>query len=245
MSSRFLYVMGSASGIGKSTVCLGLLAHLLAEGYRPEQLAYIKPMTQCMTPQLVAQFCEQMAIDYKAIDGLIFSKGFTRDFIAGRSLHSSALLETLLNDIRQTGSQKSCVIVDGIGGPAVGSVIGVSNVDIALALQSQVIFVEKAGVGAAIDSTVLNVSFMQNKGLKNIGLVYNHLSATPESDVTQKALSKRLAEILPDTVLLGFLSESSLLHTWVETRQQDQIARWNTRFMDLEKLSAYYPALEH
>ncbi len=234
--------MGSASGVGKSTVCLGLLAQLLKEGYRPEQLTYIKPMTQCVTPQLVAEFCEQMAINYKAIDGLIFSKGFTRDFIAGRTQTSSELLESLLSDIRQIGVQKKCVIVDGIGGPAVGSVIGASNVDIALALKSEVVFVEKSGLGSAIDSTVLCITYMQCKGLKQIGLIYNNLSV-PDSSVTQQALSKRLAELLPDSTLLGFLTDHEQLQTWVQQQNQVQIAQWFTQFLDLNKLRQYLPAL--
>ncbi|MGR9054045.1 MAG: hypothetical protein ACU84J_15495, partial [Gammaproteobacteria bacterium] len=61
---RYLYIMGAASGVGKSTICAGLLAWLLTNGYSPGQLAYIKPMTQCVAKQPVGNFCEQTGIEH-------------------------------------------------------------------------------------------------------------------------------------------------------------------------------------
>lgn len=52
-----VFVAGDRSQVGKSSVCLGLLAALLRAGYSPGELAYIKPATQCESPQLIGKFC--------------------------------------------------------------------------------------------------------------------------------------------------------------------------------------------
>jgi BioD-like phosphotransacetylase family protein len=73
MATKYIYVMGSESGAGKSTVCMGILAQLLASGLAPNQLAYIKPVTQCIAKQTVALFCEQTKIPYDDIGVLVFN----------------------------------------------------------------------------------------------------------------------------------------------------------------------------
>lgn len=155
--------MGSASGVGKTMLCEGLLAQLLLDGYQPEQLAYIKPMTQCTDKQAVTAFCESEHIAHRSIGSLVFKKGFSKDFIDGLSKNSAMLLEDILAEIAQISADKDIVIVDGVGSPSTGSAIGGSNVDIALSLDAPVLFVGKAGIGAAIDDTILAVSFMQLK----------------------------------------------------------------------------------
>jgi hypothetical protein len=85
MTTKYIYVMGSGSRVGKSTVCLGVLAQLLMSGLSPKQLAYIKLVTQCTAQQTVALFCEQTKISYMDIGNLVFRKGFSRDFIDGLS----------------------------------------------------------------------------------------------------------------------------------------------------------------
>jgi dethiobiotin synthetase len=238
MDCKFLYVMGSESGIGKSTVCLGLLAQLLAEGFKPSELAYIKPMTQCVTPQLVAQFCMQTKIAYQATEGLVFTKDFTRDFINGLTKDSTSLLDDILADIQNISIDKKLVVIDGVGAPSVGGVIGVSNVDIALALKSQVLFVEKFGLGSAIDSTLLCTSFMHSQGLKEIGLIYNNLRAS-EHNENQILLAKRLSELLPECPLLGFVNHNERLAMWVQQENVYQIAQWFTHFINMKLLLKY------
>lgn len=150
--------MGSESGIGKSTVCLGILAQLLAAGFNANQLAYIKPVTQCIEKQPVAIFCEQSKITYIDIGNLVFKPGFSRDFIDDLTKPTDELLADVVSSILSIGKDKEVVIIDGVGDPSVGSVVGVSNVDVALPLPCSVIFVGKPGIGAAIDNTVLCVS---------------------------------------------------------------------------------------
>jgi dethiobiotin synthetase len=227
--------MGSESGAGKSTVCLGILAQLLASGYAPNQLAYIKPITQCIAKQTVALFCEQTKIPCLDIGNLVYRKGFSRDFIDGLTKRSGELTADVLASIHRIGKDNDVVIIDGVGDPSVGSVVGVSNVDVALSLPCKVIFVGKPGIGAAIDNTVLCVSFMQYKGLANIGIIYNKIPLSAFAEI-KKYVTKRLPELLPEVTLLGFIGKEQIVETDLKDDSSEAIATWFSSYIDRKTL---------
>ena len=224
MATRYLYVMGAGSGAGKSTVCQGILAQLLSTGLSPEQLAYIKPVTQCIAKQPVAEFCKQNGITCRDIGSLVFRKGFSRNFIDGLTPDSGALLNEVLASVLDIDKDKALVVIDGVGDPSVGSVVGVSNVDVALSLLCKVIFVGKPGIGSAIDNTVLCVAFMQAKGLKNIGIIYNNIPLDMLTEMS-RYVSKRLPECLPDITLLGFVPKQTV-------NTADNWGQWFAMYLD-------------
>ncbi len=231
MATKYIYVMGSESGAGKSTVCLGILAQLVAFGFAPNQLAYIKPVTQCLTKQRVALFCEQTKIPCLDIGHLVFKKGFSRRFIDGLSKPSDELLADVLASIHAIGEGKEVVIIDGVGDPSVGSIVGVSNVDVALSIPCNVIFVGKPGIGAALDNTVLCVSFMHYKGLANIGILYNKIPL-PAFDNIKKYVTKRLPALLPEVTLLGFIGNDPINETLLKNNASGDIAQWFSSYID-------------
>ena len=231
MDTKYLYVMGAESGVGKSTVCLGILAQLLASGLTPDQLAYIKPVTQCIVKQTVTLFCEQTKIPCIDIGTLVFKKGFSKDFIDGLTKGSDELMADVLASILDIGKDKDVVIIDGVGDPSGGSVVGVSNVDVALSLPCHVIFVGKPGIGAAIDNSVVCVSFMQYKGLSNIGIIYNKIPLSAFAEI-KKYASKRLPELLPNVTLLGFIGEEQFVETHLQDNVGEDIVHWFTSYID-------------
>ncbi len=234
MNTRYLYIMGSESGVGKSTVCLGILAQLLAYGYLPEQLAYIKPATQCVKKQAVAEFCANNNIPFMDLGGLHFKQGFTRDFIDGLTPSSHELLATVLQTIATISVDKKIVLIDGIGSPAVGSVVGVSNIDIAALLPCRIIFVGKSGIGAAIDDTVLCVSYIQSKHTQNIGLIYNHI---PPAELfrTKHYVSQRIVQLLPNVTPLGFIARHDDFDALLQ-QPYESIADWFNDYIDNRQL---------
>jgi dethiobiotin synthetase len=244
MATKYIYVMGSESGAGKSTVCLGILAQLLASGYASNQLAFIKPVTQCIAKQTVAFFCEQTKIPCMDIGHLVFKKGFSRDFIDGLTRQSNELRAEVLNSILRIGKDKAVVIIDGVGDPSVGSVVGVSNVDVALSLPCSVIFVGKPGIGAALDNTVLCVSFMQNKGLTNIGIIYNKIPLSAFAGI-KKYVTKRLPELLPEVTLLGFIGKAGIVETRMQSNVSEDMAQWFSSYIDRKTLLCDWLGLEY
>ena len=231
MTTKYIYIMGSESGAGKSTVCLGILAQLLASGFTPSQLAYIKPVTQCIAKQTVTLFCEQTKIPYLDISNLVFRKGFSRDFIDGLTKPSDELKADVMASILRIGKDKEVVIIDGVGDPSVGSVVGVSNVDVALLLPCHIIFVGKSGIGAALDNTVLCVSFMQLKGLKNIGIIYNKIPLAAIAEI-KKYVTKRLPDLLPKVTLLGFIGNDQIDETYLKNNSGKEIALWFSSYIN-------------
>lgn len=219
MKTQYLYIMGSASGVGKSTLCEGLLSQLLVNGHQRERLAYIKPMTQCIDKQAVSMFCEREHIAHQSIGSLVFKKGFTKNYIDGLTKSSAELLEEVISTILKISEDKDIVIIDGIGSPATGSIVGVSNVDIALSLGAPVLFVGKAGIGAAIDDTILAISFMRQQGIQNIALIYNQI---PPSELVniKHYVSKHLAGLLPNTPVLDFIAT----HAQLDSQTKHQLA---------------------
>ena len=209
----------------------GYFGAVISFGYSSNQLAYIKPVTQCIAKQTVALFCEQTKIPCMDIGNLVFKKGFSRDFIDGLTRHSDELRADVLASILSIGKDKEVVIIDGVGDPSVGSVVGVSNVDVALSLPCSVIFVGKPGIGAALDNTVLCVSFMQNKGLTNIGIIYNKIPLSAFAEI-KKYVSKRLPELLPEVTLLGFIGEDHIVETCLKDNSSEEIARWFSSFIN-------------
>jgi dethiobiotin synthetase len=183
----------------------------------------------------VALFCEQTKIPCLDIGHLVFKKGFSRDFIDGLTMRSDALMADVLASILSIGKDKAVVIIDGVGDPSVGSVVGVSNVDVALSLPCSVIFVGKPGIGAAIDNTVLCISFMQNKGLTNIGIIYNKIPLAAIAEI-KKYVAKRLPELLPEVTLLGFIGKEQIIETYLKDNSSEEIAQWFSSYIDQKTL---------
>ena len=234
VKTKYFYMMGSSSNVGKSTLCEGLLSQLLLDGYQPEQLAYIKPVTQCIEKQAVTMFCENKHIAHQSIGSLVFNKGFTKDFIDGFTKTSDRLLKDILAEISQISENKEIVIIDGIGGPSTGSVVGVSNVDIARSLAAPVVFIGKPGIGSAIDDTVLAVNFMQQGGIKNIALIYNKIESSELVSV-KHYVSKRLTVLLPNIPVLDFIAKQTQLDDGAKHLPVSKISQWFNSQVSTEK----------
>lgn len=231
MKTTYVYVLGSTSGVGKSSVCQGILAQLLALGILPEQLGYIKPMTQCIVQQPVARFCASEGIDCNDLQGLIFKTGFTKDFWDGKVQDSKSILNDSLAAINWLAVDKKIVVIDGVGHPAVGSVIGVSNVDIAKALSSQVIFVGNPGFGAAVDETVLCTSYINSKGIKNIGLIFNKVKQDNLQSL-EHYLSLYFSTHHPKLTMFGLLPLQPVENANLFELQLEQWAMWFGKAVD-------------
>lgn len=161
-----IYVSGDRASVGKSTICLSLLASLCSKKYYnvlPDEIAYIKPITQCEEETEVTRFCQSMGIECIPIGPVVFYRGFTRAFLRGETDSTVAYLAQIRSLIDGLMSTKRLVIVDGVGYPSVGSICGLSNSDVCHSvvtghqnLPLPVLLVGKPGIGDAIDSYNIN-----------------------------------------------------------------------------------------
>lgn len=170
-----LFVAGERTHSGKTSVCLSILGSLLNAGMLPQHIGYIKAATQCTKPDLLSLWCEEQGIAH--VDGvrcpLVFVKGFTRAFLEHKLGSSEDLLQGVVDAVTTLSKGKSFVLVDGVGFPAVGTVVGVSNCDVARALRTPVLLVGASGVGGAIDSYALNSHWFRSQQVRVLGCVLN------------------------------------------------------------------------
>ncbi|KAI2508324.1 hypothetical protein MHU86_6129 [Fragilaria crotonensis] len=177
-----IFVAGDRANVGKTSVCLGMLGSLVAMGYEPSSIAYIKPATQDESKQLLQMYCERVGIHCVPIGPIVFYKGFTRAFLAGEAESSTEMLHKVSAAVNELAAGKRVVIIDGVGYPAVGSICGVDNASVALACGYSeqkppgVILVGPSGVGHAVDSFNLNCNYFEARQVPVMGAIFNKLS---------------------------------------------------------------------
>ncbi|CAM9927277.1 unnamed protein product [Ectocarpus sp. 4 AP-2014] len=210
-----VFVAGDRSQVGKSSTCLGLLGALLRrEDLCSSDLAYIKPATQCEKPQLVTDWCEANDVACRGIGPVVFYKGFTREFLKGGAGTSEELLQEIRDAVQEISSRKKVVVVvDGVGYPAVGSICGVSNGDVAAALKAPVLLVGKSGVGDAVDSYNLNACFFEARGVRVLGGVFNRISTAGYYSLERcrEAVTSYFSQANPNALPYGFVPEIASL----------------------------------
>lgn len=230
-----LYISGGQSGTGKSSVCLGLLASLLAQGFKPQELGYIKPVTQCTKTQLVAQFCQQNSIACEDMGPVVFYQGFTQEFIQGKIESAEELRQKIKTCILEFKQNKKFVLIDGVGYPAVGSIAGISNATIATMMNTPVLLIGKPGIGDAIDNLNLDLNYFKSNRAAVIGAIFNKL---PEehfktykkfvSQYFEKELSINLYGFVP-----SFFNEDENI---TEIEKITRIKNYFTQHIDIKQL---------
>jgi len=214
-------VAGDRSHSGKSTVSLGLLISLLEIGYPASELAYIKPATQCVSSTLTARFCESVGIASEHIGPLVFYRGFTREYLDGESGEQAEsdrrLVRRCARAVEKIAKGKSITVIDGVGYPSVGAVVGCSSADLAVACAAPVLLVGKPGVGDAIDSFQLCARYFEAQRVPVLGAVFNKVplngyygleqcSRYVRKYMTATRPRQRVYGLLPKTEKLGTLA---------------------------------------
>lgn len=158
-----VFVAGDRSHVGKSSVCLTILAHLKQRG----EVAYIKPATQSEAGDTVSRWCKKHNVK-TAKSPLVFYPGFTRSVIPGR-----VSLENIASAVDEVCKDCKFCVIDGVGFPGVGSCVGASNAQVAAACRAPVVLVLRAGVGGAIDAHCMNACLFEQQGVPVLGCVLN------------------------------------------------------------------------
>ncbi|KPJ88863.1 MAG: hypothetical protein AMS17_03975 [Spirochaetes bacterium DG_61] len=172
-----VYVAATRQNDGKTITALGLLS---AIGDYYKNVGYIKPVGQ-----------QVKLIDGKDIDKdanlmnevfqiggslpdmspVAIPRGFTEEYI----LHGNP--EELRRKIQQAylraSHNKNFMVIEGTGHAGVGSVIDLSNADVAKLLHAPVVLVTCGGIGRPIDEVMLNKALFDNAGTSLLGVIVN------------------------------------------------------------------------
>ena len=192
------------SGIGKSTICLGLLGALIRKGIDARDLAYIKPVTQCVDKQNVAIFCENNGISCCPIGPVIFETGFTQAFISGMKGPSASILEGAVTEVKNIGVKKKFVLIDGVGYPSVGSVAGIPSEAIIKSVNATTLIVAEGGVGNAVDSINFIEGYYKSKGINPKHAIINNVDAHEAKDIAS-SITKYFSHTSSSIGVLGFV----------------------------------------
>ncbi|MCB0652985.1 MAG: AAA family ATPase [Saprospiraceae bacterium] len=206
MSCKKVYVAATSQHIGKTTSTLGLVRALKDAGH---SVAYCKPVGQ--------KFIDLG--DLRADkDALLFSKvsGFTLD----PDIHSPVILgkgattayldnpeafpfrERILKADEILCSNHEIIVYEGTGHPGVGSVVGLSNADVAKMLGAPVLMVVQGGVGSTLDKLNLSLSLFREQNVEILGVIVNKV--IPEKmDMVKHYVGKALDKM--GLSLLGVL----------------------------------------
>ena len=223
-----LFIAGDRSQVGKSSICLGLIGSLLKSGkYTPDDLAYIKPATQCEQTQLIEEYCKYKGIKACVPVGpIVYYKGFTRAFLKAETGETSdELLQKASDAIDKLALNKKVVIIDGVGYPSVGSITGTDNASVATACGRTftlsttstaverspvpVLLIGKSGVGDAIDSFNLNATYFTHKNVPVVGAIFNKLSLDGFYSLSncKEAIDSYFGQFQPDMRVFGYIPE--------------------------------------
>ncbi|CAN5738494.1 AAA family ATPase [soil metagenome] len=209
---RHLYLAATGMNRGKTTVALGLLAALIDRG---TSTGFIKPVGQRYAV-VDGQPADEDAILMRSALGLrdplsamspvTIPRGFTKAHIMGSAEQDLPAL--IRRAHRQVAQRRDAVLVEGTGHAGVGSVIGLSNAQVARMLGAPALIVSEAGVGRPIDEIVLNHALFARHGVEVVGAIVNKVDSDAHPSLPE-VLHEGLARHGID--LLGMLPYRPLL----------------------------------
>lgn len=214
-----LYIAATNQHVGKTTTTLGIVQAFRQAGIR---VGYCKPVGQ------EAVDLDNLQVDK---DALLFSTMMDFDLVA--RVHSPVILgkgatqafldqpskfpyrETIEKAAGILEKEYEMVIYEGTGHPGVGSVVGLSNADVAHLLGAPVILVVEGGVGYTIDRLNLCLSLFREKGASFAGVIINKVHPDKIEKV-EHYVGKMLKSW--DIPLLGVLPyDKTLLYPLLDT----------------------------
>lgn len=209
---RQVYLAATGMNRGKTTFALGLLSALLDQGLHT---GFIKPVGQryAIVDDVPA---DEDAILMRDVFGMTdelalmspvhIPRGFTKAWIEGRVTEDLGARITAAQ--RTLAARHEMLVVEGTGHAGVGSVIGLSNADVAALLGAPAVIVSEAGVGRPIDEIVLNHALFARRGVQVLGAVVNKVDADAHPSLPE-ILRKGLAR--HGIALLGTLPYRPIL----------------------------------
>ena len=200
---RQLYLAATGMNRGKTTVSLGLVAALIDRGLRT---GFIKPVGQRYAvvdgvpadeDAILVKSVFELPDPLSVMSPVHIPRGFTKSYIGGQ------VSDDLPMRIRQAhaaaGEGRDVLLVEGTGHAGVGSVIDLSNADVARMLGAPVVIVSEAGVGRPIDEIVLNHALFERRGVDVVGAVVNKVDADAHPslpEVLRRGLARHGIELL-------------------------------------------------
>lgn len=219
MSYKSIYVAASGQHVGKTTSTLGLVAAFMKKGL---QVGYCKPVGQkslnvneIEVDKDAILFADLMQFQLKAAihSPVILGKGATSAFIDNPEGYTYK--EDVRYAAKELESTNELVIYEGTGHPGVGSIVDLSNADVAKMVNASVIMIVEGGIGSTIDKLSLCLAKFQMLQIPVLGVIINKVKPS-KIDKVRTYVGKYLKNIgMP---LLGIIPyDKSLAYPLMKT----------------------------
>lgn len=181
MVSNAVFVAATGQNVGKTTLCLGLIAALKR---RYSSVGFLKPVGQqhlqieegINVDKDVFLFKEHFNLDssWHDMSPVILPAGFTRDFL-DQKIDDKALYAKIKTAFENISSKHPYTIVEGTGHVGVGSIVNLNNAQVAKFLGLDMVIIASGGLGSAFDELALNIHMCQEYGVKVRGVILNRV----------------------------------------------------------------------
>lgn len=208
MAPVVVYLTGFRQHAGKTVTSLGIISQL-RKHLDPSEIGYLKPVGQQLVRnakgmvvdkdvELIGEFARLPDLPLAELSPVRFSGNFTRSYLDSR--HRARLTRALSLEIRRSLEHlagRRIVIAEGSGHPGVGSVVGLSNAAVGKLLGAEIIFVSGGGIGRALDTIDVDLTYFLHHGCRVRGLLINKIipdkAAQVRRYVTEELINERYA----------------------------------------------------
>ena len=204
-----VYLAGFRQHAGKTVTSLGIISQL-RKHLDAREIGYLKPVGQQLVQaaggvtvdkdvELIGEFAGLSDLPLDKLSPVRFSTNFTRSYLDSRyrTRLTRALSLEIMHSVAQLADRR-IIIAEGSGHPGVGSVVGLSNAVVAKLLDAQTIFVSGAGIGRALDTIDVDLTYFLYHGCRVSGLIVNKVipekAALVKRYITEDLINQRYAE---------------------------------------------------
>jgi len=217
-----IYVAATGQHVGKTTSTLGIVANLLKEGH---STGYCKPVGQ-QHISVEGKIADKDAVLFAQVIGfdiipemhspVVLARGATKQFLDNPTAFNYE--EDIRKAVGQLEKSFDIVVYEGTGHPGVGSVVGLSNADVARLLGAGIVMVVEGGIGSTLDRLHMSMALFREQNLPVLGVIVNKVIPEKREEV-EHYLNIKLKEIgIP---LLGVVPyDRSLSYPIMETVRQ-------------------------
>jgi len=259
MQKKSIFIAATGQNVGKTTICLGVIAAL---NQRFSKVGFIKPVGQrhqTIEPGIevdkdvrLFKMHFNMSSDWKDMSPVIIPSGFTRRYLNGEMCENQ-MLETIIASYARIASEHDYTIVEGTGHVGVGSIINLSNAKVAAALNLDMIIIADGGLGSSFDELALNVAMCEHYDVKVRGVILNRVLKEKREMILEyfpKALKRWNIPLIGCIPYDPFLSKPTvkdyerLFNTTLFSGAQHQYRHFNTVRLFAGSLQAYLREME-
>ncbi len=226
MAPIVIYITGFRQHAGKTVTSLGLIA-LFRKYIDPIHIGYIKPVGQELVAmedgrridkdaRIVKEFSDIPDLDMRQVSPVRVGSGFTRTYLSSDDTRAETTkLENSILESLKTMAHKKIIIAEGTGHPGVGSIVGLSNANVAALINADIVFLSGGGIGKALDMLEVDLSYFLFKRVRVRGIIFNKLIPekieTMRQFVTDQLLNRMYGAFGGSLSILGFLPMIDLL----------------------------------